>query len=70
MKGVAPEHLGHLFDRFCRVDTARGRNHAGSGIGLSIAKALGEAHGGGISVASAAQGKGTVFTVRLPSASR
>lgn len=65
-EGVAAEHLGHLFDRFYRVDTARDRNHGGSGIGLSIAKALVEAHGGGINAASAGPGEGAVFTVRLP----
>jgi signal transduction histidine kinase len=66
--GIAAEHLGHVFDRFYRVDAARDRTHGGSGIGLSIAKALVEAHGGGISVASAGAGKGAVFTVRLPTA--
>jgi signal transduction histidine kinase len=65
-EGIASEHLGHVFDRFYRVDTARDRNHGGSGIGLSIAKALVEAHGGGISAASAGRGKGAVFTIRLP----
>ena len=65
-EGIPAEHLGHLFDRFYRIDTARDRNHGGSGIGLSIAKALVEAHGGGISVTSAGLGKGSVFTVRLP----
>lgn len=68
-EGIPTEHLGHVFDRFYRVDTARDRNHGGSGIGLSIAKALVEAHGGGISVASAGRGEGTVFTIRLPIAS-
>lgn len=64
--GVATEHLPHLFDRFYRADRARDRNHGGSGIGLAIAKALTEAHGGAISVASSGVGKGTTFTVRLP----
>ena len=64
--GVAPEHLPHLFDRFYRADTARDRRHGGSGIGLAIARALVEAHGGGISVTSPGPGHGTTFTVRLP----
>lgn len=64
--GVAAEHLPHLFDRFYRVDTSRDRRRGGSGIGLAIAKALVEAHGGGISVSSAGVGHGTTFTVRLP----
>lgn len=64
--GVAAEHLPHLFDRFYRADTSRDRRRGGSGIGLAIAKALVEAHGGGISVTSAGVGHGTTFTVRLP----
>ena len=64
--GVTAEHLPHLFDRFYRVDTARDRVHGGSGIGLSIAKALVEAHGGHISAASAGPGLGSTFVVRLP----
>lgn len=65
-EGIAAEHLGHVFDRFYRVDTARDRTHGGSGIGLSIARALVEAHGGTIRVTSPGPGKGTTFTVRLP----
>lgn len=65
--GVAAEHLPHLFDRFYRADTSRDRRMGGSGIGLAIAKALVEAHGGGISVTSSGVGHGTTFTVRLPS---
>ena len=64
--GVAPEHLPHLFDRFYRADSARDRDRGGSGIGLSIAKALVEAHGGTITAASPGLGQGSTFTVRLP----
>jgi two-component system sensor histidine kinase BaeS len=67
-EGIAPEHLDHLFDRFYRVDSARDRAHGGSGIGLSIAKALVEAHRGTITVASPGPGLGATFTVRLPTA--
>lgn len=67
-EGVAAEHLPHLFDRFYRVDSARDRNHGGSGIGLAIAKALVEAHGGGISATSPGPGAGASFLVRLPAA--
>jgi signal transduction histidine kinase len=64
-EGIPTEHLGHVFDRFYRVDTARDRHHGGSGIGLSIAKALVDAHGGAIAVTSAGLGTGATVTVRL-----
>lgn len=66
--GIAGEHLPYLFDRFYRVDSARDRTHGGSGIGLAIVKALIEAHGGGVFATSAGSGRGSTFTVRLPSA--
>jgi two-component system, OmpR family, sensor histidine kinase BaeS len=65
-EGIAAEALDHVFDRFYRVDTARDRNHGGSGIGLAIAKALVEAHGGQITAVSEGPGQGAVFTVRVP----
>lgn len=64
--GIAAEHVPHVFDRFYRADTARDRGHGGSGIGLSIAKALVEAHAGTITAASGGEGCGATFTVRLP----
>ncbi len=64
--GIASEHLPHVFDRFYRADAGRDRNSGGSGIGLAIAKALVEAHGGGISAASEGPGRGATFTARLP----
>nr|WP_238994713.1 HAMP domain-containing sensor histidine kinase [Mycolicibacterium chubuense] len=65
-EGVAAEHLPHLFERFYRADSARDRDHGGAGIGLAIAKALTEAHGGRISAASRGPGTGTTFTVTVP----
>lgn len=65
--GIAPEHLPHLFERFYRVDKARSRSHGGSGLGLSIVKALVEAHDGSVGVTSQI-GHGSIFTVRLPAA--
>lgn len=65
-EGIADEHLPHVFDRFYRVDTARDRHHGGSGIGLSIARAIVEAHGGGIRVSSPGVGRGATFVVLLP----
>jgi signal transduction histidine kinase len=64
--GIAAEHLPHVFERFYRADFARDRQRGGSGIGLAIVKALTEAHGGHISVASRGPGQGTTFTVALP----
>ena len=65
-EGITREHLGQVFDRFYRVDTARDRHHGGSGIGLSIARALVEAHGGEIRADSPGANRGATFTVRLP----
>jgi signal transduction histidine kinase len=64
--GVAPEHLTRLFDRFYRADAARDRQHGGAGIGLSIAKALVEAHDGQIEAHSEGPGTGCTFRVTLP----
>ena len=64
-KGIAPEDLTQIFDRFYRVDPSRARATGGSGLGLTIAKQLVEAHQGSISVDSVL-GEGTCFYVELP----
>jgi signal transduction histidine kinase len=64
--GIPAEHLPHIFERFYGVDDARDRAHGGSGIGLAIAKALVEAHGGRIAATSAGPGRGARFTLTLP----
>ena len=63
--GIDAEHLPFVFDRFYRADAARQRTAGdSSGLGLAIAKAIVEAHGGSIAVAST-PGQGTTFTIRL-----
>jgi histidine kinase len=64
--GIPPEHIPHIFDRFYRVDKSRSRAHGGSGIGLTIAKHLVEAHGGKIWAESEGEGKGSVFVFTMP----
>jgi two-component system, OmpR family, sensor histidine kinase BaeS len=64
--GIAAQHLPHVFERFYRADVARDRQHGGAGIGLAIAKALTEAHGGHITAASRGPGLGSTFTITLP----
>jgi signal transduction histidine kinase len=66
-RGIAPENLGQIFERFRRVDASRSRHTGGAGLGLAIVKQTVEAHGGTIAVTSEV-GKGTVFVVRLPKA--
>jgi two-component system OmpR family sensor kinase len=61
-RGIAPEHLPHIFDRFYRVDQARSRIKGGSGLGLAIVKAIAEQHQGKVTVTSE-PGKGSTFTV-------
>ncbi|WP_338818486.1 sensor histidine kinase [Neomoorella thermoacetica] len=63
--GISATHLPHVFDRFYRSDSSRTRKYGGAGLGLSIAKAIVEAHGGTISVVSQ-EGKGSTFHVWLP----
>lgn len=64
--GMAPDHLPHVFERFYRVDKSRSRAGGGSGIGLTIARHLVEAHGGQIQAASDGPGRGSVFSFTLP----
>ena len=64
--GIPPEHIGNLFTRFFRVDKSRSRNAGGgSGIGLTIARHLVEAHGGRIWAESKGEGQGSTFTFSL-----
>ncbi len=64
-QGMAPDQLERIFDRFARLDEGRSRDNGGVGLGLPIARAIAEAHGGSIRVHSAL-GKGSVFEIVLP----
>jgi len=64
--GLNPEHLQEVFTRFYRVDKSRSRAGGGSGIGLTIARYIVEAHGGKIWASSQGLGHGSVFTFTLP----
>lgn len=64
--GIPPEHIPFVFDRFYKVDPARsGHTAAGSGLGLSVVKAIVARHGGTVSVLSD-PGVETIFTIHLP----
>lgn len=60
-KGMSPEHIQHIFERFYQIDI----HHTGSGIGLALAKAFTEMHHGQIRVESI-KDKGTTFIVEIP----
>jgi len=64
--GISNEHLPYVFTRFYRVDKSRSRKSGGSGIGLTIAKQLVEAHGGEIWAESSGENKGTTISLTLP----
>jgi signal transduction histidine kinase len=66
-EGISADHLPHVFERFYRADPARGRDTGGAGLGLAVARAIVEEHGGQITAASeGVPGRGSTFTVRLP----
>ncbi|AKT42759.1 sensor histidine kinase [Chondromyces crocatus] len=63
--GIPQQELKRVFERFHRVQGARGRSHEGSGIGLALVQELAKLHGGSIEVESSL-GKGSTFTLTLP----
>jgi signal transduction histidine kinase len=63
--GIAPKDLPYIFEYLYRTDESRARDSGGSGIGLSVVKAIVDAHSGTINVESS-PGRGSVFTVTLP----
>jgi len=64
-RGIPPDDLPHVFERFYRADRSRTRGSGGTGLGLAIAKHVVEAHGGVIGVRSRL-GEGTTFLFTLP----
>ncbi|MGA7938164.1 MAG: ATP-binding protein, partial [Kovacikia sp.] len=65
-KGIHPRFLPHVFEYFRQADCTTTRQHGGLGLGLAIVHHLVELHGGTVEAASAGEGLGATFTVRLP----
>ncbi|KAB8335115.1 PAS domain S-box protein [Scytonema tolypothrichoides VB-61278] len=65
-KGISPEFLPYVFERFRQADSSTTRSFGGLGLGLSIARHLVELHGGSVDVESPGEGQGATFTVKLP----
>jgi PAS domain S-box-containing protein len=65
-KGIAPEFLPHVFDRFRQADATTTRVFGGLGLGLAIVRQLVELHGGTVGVDSEGEGLGATFTLSLP----
>ncbi|MBM3804385.1 MAG: hybrid sensor histidine kinase/response regulator [Acidimicrobiia bacterium] len=65
-KGILPEFLPFVFDRFRQADSSSTRVHGGLGLGLALVRHLVELHGGSVHAESAGEGKGATFSVQLP----
>ncbi|MGB5962209.1 MAG: PAS domain-containing protein [Coleofasciculaceae cyanobacterium] len=65
-KGISPDFLDYVFERFRQEDSATTRKFGGLGLGLAIVRQLAELHGGTVWAESAGEGLGAAFTVRLP----
>ena len=65
-KGISPDFLPHVFERFRQANSSVSRTEGGLGLGLALVRQLVEMHGGQATVTSGGQGQGTTFTVTLP----
>ncbi len=65
-RGIAPEFLPHVFERFRQADSSITRRVGGLGLGLALVRHIVELHGGQVSVKSAGLGKGATFEISLP----
>ncbi len=65
-KGINPEFLPHIFDRFSQADTSSTRNYGGLGLGLAISNHIIKLHKGTIEASSEGIGKGSIFIIKLP----
>lgn len=65
-KGISPDFLPHIFERFRQADSTTTKVYGGLGLGLAIVRNLVELHGGTIQAESLGEGQGTIFTLALP----
>ncbi|HZZ44346.1 MAG TPA: response regulator [Tepidisphaeraceae bacterium] len=65
-RGIRPEYLNVIFERFRQADSSSTRNHAGLGLGLAIVRHIVDLHGGTVRAYSEGEGSGAMFTVELP----
>ncbi len=65
-RGIHPDFIGHVFERFRQADSSTTRSEGGLGLGLAIVRHIVEQHGGMVSAESPGPGRGSIFTIRLP----
>src|SRR5215813_4688947 len=65
-RGINSEFMPHLFERYHQADASGSRRRGGLGLGLTLVRQLVEMHGGSVTADSEGEGKGAIFTVKLP----